>query len=98
MKTKLWAIAAALVGLALLDAAFASLWYKYQALSADRAALRATVAALREGDGSCAVRADGVRVVCWMEEGGVKVLTLKPGDVIVSRECLTKRRRAECAR
>jgi hypothetical protein len=44
------------------------------------AALRATVTALRgeDGEGSCAVPADGRYVVCWMEGGALKRTLAEP--------------------
>ena len=41
-------------------------------LKRDRDALRATVTALREGDGSCAVKNNGPIIICWMEDGKLK--------------------------
>jgi len=67
-------------------------------VTADRDALRATVTALREGDGSCAVTRNGPRVVCWLEDGALRTMPLKAGDVIVNRDCLAKRSRKSCAR
>lgn len=69
-------------------------WLGYSSGATERAALRATVTALREGDGSCAVVNDGPRVLCWMEGGAVKVLPLRAGDVVAPRTALRKRRGA----
>jgi hypothetical protein len=82
----------------LVIAGLISLSLELRVIIRERDALRATVYALREGDGSCAVEKKGIRLVCWMEDGAVKVMPLKTGDMIVSRDCLAKKRRAACAR
>lgn len=65
----------------------------WTATARDRDALRAMVTALREGDGSCAVTDDGPKVVCWMESGAVKALSLRPGDVVANRADVRRKHR-----
>lgn len=85
-----------LLAIAALLGEFVGAWLMYEgkvkSTIAERDALRATVTALREGDGSCAVTDDGPRVLCWMEGGAVKVLPLRAGDVVAPRTALRKRR------
>lgn len=61
------AAAALTIGAAVFGVALGSL--THLAVYTERAALRAEVWALTEGDGSCAVARDGPPVLCWLEGG-----------------------------
>lgn len=66
----------ALIVMFLLGTVFGSLLFGVPGyrVAQERDALRVMVTALREGgDGSCAVKNNGPHIVCWMEDGQIKL-------------------------